>query len=381
MLKVFVYSMLLLAGLAGSQVMPPRFEPVVGVSTMIALAFIMIHVGYEFDLDTARPKKYAWDFVVAAVASILPWIACAAYFGLVMRSASTQALLQGLFAAPTSAGVLFSMLAAAGLGGSWMFHKARVLAIFDDLSTLLLLVPLKMLLIGLRPELFAVVAIMFVLLVVAWRYLHRVLLPITWPFVLLYAVLLAGGCVAIFRLTSVQLEVLLPAFTLGCVLRRPPGEDPHRDESRIGHEEGPEWPNEQRVATVVSAAFMVGVGLSMPKLFSHPAAGGRGCGIIALHVLAITALSNAGKLFPALCYRAEATVRERLALAVGMFPRGEVGAGVLVIGLAYGMAGDTLTVAVLSLAVNLLATGGFILIVKRLLKADRSGVAMIENLS
>jgi Kef-type K+ transport system membrane component KefB len=90
-------------------------------------------------------------------------------------------------------------------------------------------------------------------------------------------------------------------------------------------------------------------------------------GLITVHVLIITLLSNVGKMFAALCYRKEASLRERLAVAVAMFPRGEVGAGVLVIGLSYGMAGPSLTVAVLSLALNLLCTGLFILVVKQLL--------------
>jgi Kef-type K+ transport system membrane component KefB len=89
--------------------------------------------------------------------------------------------------------------------------------------------------------------------------------------------------------------------------------------------------------------------------------------MMALHVLIITLLANLGKMFPAFCYRREATLRERLALSVAMFPRGEVGAGVLVISIGYGLGGPALTVAVLSLSLNLLCTGAFILIVKRLL--------------
>ena len=86
-----------------------------------------------------------------------------------------------------------------------------------------------------------------------------------------------------------------------------------------------------------------------------------------MHVVAVTVLSNLGKMFPAFCYRREASIRERLALAIGMFPRGEVGAGVLVISLSYGLAGPSLTVAVLSLALNLLCTGVFIVAVKKLI--------------
>jgi Kef-type K+ transport system membrane component KefB len=99
-----------------------------------------------------------------------------------------------------------------------------------------------------------------------------------------------------------------------------------------------------------------------------------GWSVITLHVIAITLLSNLGKMVPALCYCRDAPWRHRLALAVGMFPRGEVGAGVLVISLSYGLAGPPLTVAVLSLALNLLLTGLFILVVKNLLALDLPSV-------
>jgi hypothetical protein len=57
-----------------------------------------------------------------------------------------------------------------------------------------------------------------------------------------------------------------------------------------------------------------------------------------------------------------------MAVAVGMWPRGEVGAGVLVLSLSYGIGGPVVTVAMLSLALNLALTGVFILIVKRLIR-------------
>jgi hypothetical protein len=93
-----------------------------------------------------------------------------------------------------------------------------------------------------------------------------------------------------------------------------------------------------------------------------------GWGMIALHVLILTILSNLGKMFPAFCYRKQAHWRHRLAVAIGMWPRGEVGAGVLVLSLSYGIGGPIVTVAMLSLALNLALTGVFILIVKRLIE-------------
>jgi Kef-type K+ transport system membrane component KefB len=81
-------------------------------------------------------------------------------------------------------------------------------------------------------------------------------------------------------------------------------------------------------------------------------------------VLALTVLANLGKMVPALCYRREAHWRERLALAVGMWPRGEVWTGVLIVSLGYGLGGPMILAAMLSLALNLILTGVFILVVK-----------------
>jgi Kef-type K+ transport system membrane component KefB len=405
--KVVAYSLLLVVGLIASQLLGGAGALWIKLATMFCLSFIMIHVGYEFEIDKNRPRQYGWDYVVAMTAAAFPWIFCAMYFVYVMapaemwRSADLwkEALLEARFASPTSAGVLFSMLAAAGLSATWLFRKARVLAIFDDLDTILLMIPLKIMMVGMRWQLVVVVAAIGVLLWVAWRRLHAVRLLITWPWVMVYAAIITGACEALYLASKaiddavpVHVEVLLPAFVLGCVLARPPGQDPHVDDARVGHEEGPETPREQFVAAIVSACFMVLVGLSMPPLrgavpaellepVEKPtlvfagvsaealAAKNRfpGWGVIALHVLVVTLVSNLGKMFPALCYRKEAGLKERLALSVGMFPRGEVGAGVLVISLSYGLGGPALTVAVLSLSLNLLLTGVFIAVVKKLI--------------
>jgi Kef-type K+ transport system membrane component KefB len=149
------------------------------------------------------------------------------------------------------------------------------------------------------------------------------------------------------------------------MMARPEGSDPHLDDQRDGHQEGPESPREQKVATIISAAFMVLVGLSMPPIVL----GDGSWQWIALHVLVITSLANLGKMFPLFVYRKEAHWKERLAICVGMWPRGEVGAGVLIISLGYGIGGQMVTVAALSLALNLLLTGVFIFIVKRLLNS------------
>jgi Kef-type K+ transport system membrane component KefB len=284
----------------------------------------------------------------------------------------TQALWAGRFAAPTSAGVLFSMLAAAGLSATWYFRKVRILAIFDDLDTVLLMIPLKMMIVGLRWELAAIVFFMVVMLWLAWQYLHRWRIPVTWPWVLGYAVGIAAVSEIIYRLSMVfgdvvpiHIEVLLPAFVLGCMMAHPAGHDPHVDDCREGHQEGPEAPEEQKATTIISAGFMVLVGLSMPPIVINSG----NWQWIAWHGAVITALANLGKMFPLFVYRKEAHWKERLAICIGMWPRGEVGAGVLIISLGYGIGGDMVTVAALSLALNLLLTGVFILIVKWLLNS------------
>jgi hypothetical protein len=391
MKKVLLFSLLLIAGIVGSQFMPPLLGGLyletthwIRLLTMIALAFIMIQVGHEFDIDKTRLREYGWDYIVAMTAAAFPWIFVCAYFVFILLpdgawaswQAWKEALLASRFAAPTSAGVLFSMLAAAGLGGTWLFRKARVLAIFDDLDTVLLMIPLKMLMVGLAWQLGVIVIFMGGLLWLAWRYLHRLKIPSSWPWVLGYATGIAALSEWIYYASKlvdetvpVHIEVLLPAFVLGCMTA-------HRD-PRIKHD----LRGEQRATTLVSAIFMVLVGLSMPPMFGELPALEKSGGtvsalqpmpaweILALHVLLLTAVSNLGKMFPALCYRNEAPRKERLGLAIGLWPRGEVGAGVLVAGLGYGLGGPMITAAILCLALNLVLTGVFVAIVRKLLKA------------
>jgi len=104
---------------------------------------------------------------------------------------------------------------------------------------------------------------------------------------------------------------------------------------------------------------MVLVGVSMPVILTIP--------------------SNLGKTFPAFCYRREAHRPHRLAVAIGMWPRGEVGAGVLVLSLSYGIGGPIVTVAMLSLALNLALTGVFILILKEFIKGVPESPAVLQR--
>lgn len=383
--KVLLFSLLLMLGLAGSQVLPGlvgaaygSVAAVVRLLTMAGLSFIMIRVGYGFDIDKSHLRRYGWDYFVAATAAAFPWVFVSLYFVFVLLPSEVwgsweaweEVLLAGRFASPTSAGVLFAMLAAAGLGGTWLYNKARVLAVFDDLDTVLFLIPLQMFMVGLSWELGGVVFVLAGLLVVGFVGMRRLHWPVTWPWLLLYAVCITLLCHA----APVHIEVLLPAFVLGSMLAYPE----HAAHTRAG----------MLVVNGVVAAFMVLVGLSMPFVLkgsealvagampvarivtSVPALGWQW---LALHVLAVTALANLGKMFVVLCYRREASLRERLALGIGMWPRGEVGGGVLVVSMSYGIDGPVVTVAMLSLVLNLMLTGIFIVAVKKVLgNAERA---------
>merc|ERR1719473_1863209 len=106
----------------------------------------------------------------------------------------------------------------------------------------------------------------------------------------------------------------------------------------------------------------------MPPLFGDQQGEGEGmsAGAFVGHVIAVSLLMILGKMFPVACYQNEASLRTRLALAVGMCPRGEVGAGVILISLDLGIKGEAVGVAIVCLALNMVMTGGFIVTVKRL---------------
>jgi len=351
MREVTLFSGLLVLGLFGSQWLPLAFgevHPTVSrallLLTMITLALIMIHVGYEFELEKSNLRQHGWDYLVAFTAASFPWLFVTFYFVYVMLppefwtswEAWKETLLVGRFASRTSAGVLFSMLAAAGLSATWLFRKARILAIFDDLDTVLLMVPLQMLIIGWAWQLSVAAVIMISLLAAAYTWLHRVELPTSWPWVMTYAVAITVVSELIYLASktfderaTIHIDVLLPAFVVGCLMKRPLGCDPHCDDAREGHQEGPESAIEQKVSTIVSAFFMVLVGLSLPSIFagdgpSHAIEGTLQAqtvtasqpplewGTLIVHVLLVTLLANLGKMVPAFSYRQKAHWHERL---------------------------------------------------------------------
>ena len=137
MKRVIVYSLLLIAGMGFSQMgVAGAWTEVIAALTMILLAYIMIEVGMEFDIDKSHLRQYGADALIAMGAAAIPWLFTAGYFWWIFNLGIKESLLVGRFASPTSAGILFTMLAAAGLAATWVYKKARVLAIFTTWTRL-----------------------------------------------------------------------------------------------------------------------------------------------------------------------------------------------------------------------------------------------------
>lgn len=368
MYKVFSYSLLMILGIIISQVFDlTHISSTLSFLTIVILGYIMIEVGLEFNIDKTKIKSYGNDYLIAMTAAAFPWILCSLYFWKFFDITLSQAAIVGRFAAPTSAGVLFTMLAAAGLASTWVYKKARILAIFDDLDTVLLIVPLQMAHIGFNTRAIFLLAIIIGLLYVGYRFLHQFKLPLSRPWLLTYALILAIATELFEHTAVISIEILLPAFVFGCVLY-----NPHPPENsflkRIGNFfKGEESIFEKRFDDCLKFGYMLLVGCSLPKI----SWGTTSLAFLTFHVLILTFLSNLGKLYPMLCYKKDASFRERAALSVAMWPRGEVGAGIIIISMNYAISPIVLQLAQLSLAVNLTLTGLFIYMVIWILKGRR----------
>ena len=384
MRKVLSFSAFLMAGLFVSQYpvwAGGNYNAVKAVSNVllyVCLSFIMINVGREFEVDKSRWQTYAKDYGVAMATAAMPWFLIAIYYVFVLLppeywnswEAWKENLLLSRFAAPTSAGILFTMLAAIGLKTSWVYKKIQVLAIFDDLDTILLMIPLQIMMIGLRWQLLVIVFIVFLLLSFGWKQLGKYDWRQDWKAILVYSAVVFACTQAVYLISkhlygeagSIHIEVLLPAFVLGMVMK-------HKEH---------DTPAERKVSTGISFLFMFLVGMSMPRflgvdfaeasLGQHSVTGSQemmSWGMIMLHVLIVSLLSNIGKLFPVFFYK-DRKFSERLALSIGMFTRGEVGAGVIFIALGYSLGGPALIISVLTIVLNLILTGIFVLWVKKL---------------
>lgn len=233
------------------------------------------------------------------------------------------------------------------------------------------------------------------------------------------------------EIDPVHVEVLVPAFAIGALVHHVhPGHEqsavspidarpsvdpirptiphgstgnelPEKSEEKSkekSEEKSEEEMMEEKVSFIVSAIFMVFVGLSMPSFVvdtsDYSCGGGSGSGdglaavsgsnetsgsedagmkmlpvgTLILHVVVVQVLMLLGKMVPALCYRDEVPLKTRFALCLGMTARGEVGAAHLLMSLALGIRGPGPKIAVLSLAINLLLSGAIIGGVAKMMK-------------
>ena len=374
MQRVMIYSLLLVGGMGLSQLaFVQTFNEVIATLTMIFLAYIMIEVGMEFDIDKSRLSSYAVDYGIAMGAAAVPWLCAALYFWWFFDLGFKESLLVGRFASPTSAGILFTMLAAAGLAATWVYKKARVLAIFDDLDTVLLMIPLKMMLIGFEPKLLMLMFAVLLLLAAAYFCIHWLPVPTSNGWIAIYALVVWGATYAFDYVTDLHLEVLVPAFALGCVIK---SDHLHGSAEYAGISQGTRLHEPAAAAILdwaIKGGFMLLAGMALPPI----QVGEMSILAVIVHVVLITIVSNIGKCVPMLAYGGETTPRERLALSVGMFPRGEVGIGVLLVSLEIfrqqnildsAAVQQSMTIGALSLALNLALTGVFIMAVIRLLR-------------
>ncbi len=384
MKKVVSFSIFLLIGLIASQTLPSLLgESYVDFKSYFAnpllyicLSFIMINVGREFEINKSEWRSYRADYFIAMATAALPWLLIALYFVFVLLPDTMwfnsgvwrDSLLLSRFAAPTSAGILFTMLAAMRLSKSWIYKKIQVLAIFDDLDTILLMIPLQMMMVGVKWEMAVILIVVFSLLIFGWRKLNTYDIPQNWRAIIFYAVLIFSTTHSIYLISkmilgdgAIHIEVLLPSFILGMVIK-------NRHTESI---------TEAHVASTISFLFMFLVGLSMPLIIGgdHNFTANPDSlittiprmewGTIAMHVVAVSLLSNIGKLVPILFYR-DRCFSERLAVSIGMFTRGEVGAGVIFIAISYNLNSNALIISALTLLLNLILTGGFVMWVRHL---------------
>lgn len=389
MKRVILFSFLLILGLVISQLTPgifgenfDTFKFFTDALLYITLGYIMINVGREFEIDKTQWRSYTKDYVVAMITAALPWFLVALYYIISLSpsdiklwqngDAWKEVLLLSRFAAPTSAGILFTMLIVAGLKQTWVYKKLQVLAIFDDLDTIILMIPLQIFMMGIKWQMFVILIVAVILLVLGWRKMGHYRLKQDWKSILLYSVVMFVVIHAVYLISkslyagegSIHIEILLPAFVLGMIMK-------------TDHNVSP---SDEKASLKISYLFMLLVGMSMPAFlgvdFEAVAQATTSVisqipmlpwEVIAYHVFVVTILSNIGKLAPLFFYK-KRKITERLAVSIGMFTRGEVGAGVIFIAIGYNIGGPMVVISVLAMALNLVLTGLFVVLVRNLTK-------------
>ena len=172
------------------------------------------------------------------------------------------------------------------------------------------MIPIQILMIGMRWQMFVIIIVAILLLWIGWKKMKSFSLRQDWKSILFYSFLLFLFIEVLYRLTthfygsggSIHIEILLPAFVLGMIMKGDHTVVPKRQEVRVSN--------------IISYVFMLLVGISMPLFIGvdYDALGlltssvinqipMPGWDVIAIHVLLITLISNVVKLFPMFFYR------------------------------------------------------------------------------
>jgi hypothetical protein len=214
-------------------------------------------------------------------------------------------------------------------------------------------------------------------LAAAYYCIHWLKVPTSNGWIALYALLVWCMTYGFDYVTDLHLEVLVPAFALGCVIKSGHLHGSAEYGDTGGQTKRREMSAEAILDWAIKGGFMLLAGMALPPI----QLGQVSIAMVVAHVILITIVSNIGKCVPMMAYRNEAHLRQRLALSIGMFPRGEVGIGVLLVSLEIfreqnmlhlAAVQQSMTIGALSLALNLALTGVFILAVIRLGKSKQT---------
>ena len=146
------------------------------------------------------------------------------------------------------------------------------------------MIPLKMMLIGFTLKLLGLGVVVVGLFVAAYYMMHWLRVPTNNFWVAGYATLVWGLCVAFDYVTDLHLEVLLPAFALGCIIK---SDHLHGSEEFDPDTLGPNPYNrelEDILDRFIKGGFMLLAGMALPPVQF----GWMGIGGVLLHVIFLT---------------------------------------------------------------------------------------------
>ena len=94
MKKITRFSIFLILGLVCSQTLPiamgavtfGQIKPFFDSMLYVCLAFIMINVGREFELDKSRWRSYTADYFIAMATAAAPWLLICFYYMVLLPS-------------------------------------------------------------------------------------------------------------------------------------------------------------------------------------------------------------------------------------------------------------------------------------------------------